>query len=148
MKKFRMKQPKYLIALFSVCVAVELYLLVLSILWLTTTPVENTSRFCTLILFIVLILLSLSICLGSLIYPCYSVKKGKLKLILGIIFITYDLSDVSEIIYFKDKEKLVMYYGEKFIIILLPRQKHDAFVKSLREINPSIIYDNKVSENN
>jgi len=37
--------------------------------------------------------------------------------------------------------------NEKFIVIMLAESKHEAFVKALREINPQIVYDNKINEN-
>ena len=90
----------------------------------------------------------LVLCAGILVYPYYTVKNGRLYSSMGILHTSYDLADVTELMYFKAQGKLVMYFSaEKFVVIMLAESKHDDFVKALREVNPKIIYDNKINEN-
>lgn len=147
-KKFRIKLPVYIIVLLSVAAALEAYLTVRFIITLVTTPTVNVQRIIVFTLLLMLTVILLAICTGAVAYSYYVIKGEKLKTCIGIITTSYDIKGITEIIYFKAQGKLVMYYGkEKFTVILLPETKHEDFVKALREVNPEIIYDNKINEN-
>lgn len=148
MQKFRIKVSFFVNALLFLCAIVAGYIATTTFITLLKTQNDGIVRILISVALLCLAAFLLALFLSSLIYQYYSVKDGKLKLRLGFIAITYSIDDVSEVIYFKDKQKLVMYYGEdKFTIILLSEEKHENFIKALRKINPEIIYDNKINEN-
>lgn len=148
MKKFRMKQPVYIVVILALGVLCGLFAAVVNIVKAARTPAVNISHLLLLILLVALALFLLVLCAGVLVYPYYQVKNGKLYSVMGILHTSYDLSDVTELVYFKAQGKLVMYLSsEKFVVIMLPEQKHEDFVKALREVNPQIVYDNKINEN-
>lgn len=148
MQKFRIKVSFFVNALLFLCAIVAGYIAATTFITLLKTQNDGIVRILISVALLCLAAFLLALFLSSLIYQYYSIKDGKLKLRLGFIAITYSIEDISEVIYFKDKQKLVMYYGEdKFTIILLSEEKHENFIKALRKINPEIIYDNKINEN-
>ena len=148
MNKFRMKQPVYIIGMLALGAAGGVFAAVINLINLIKTPSVNTQRLILLILLVALALFLLVLCAGVLVYPYYTVKNGKLYSSMGLIHTSYSIEEISELTYFKAQGKLVMYMkNEKFIVIMLAESKHEAFVKALREINPQIVYDNKINEN-
>lgn len=148
MKRFRMKQPFYIIIMLALGSACGIFAAVYHIVQLARTPSVNTPRLILLVLMILLALFLLILCAGVLIYPYYTVKNGKLYSSMGVLHTSYSVSEISELTYFKAQGKLVMYLtNDKFLVIMLSESKHEAFVKALREINPLIVYDNKINEN-
>lgn len=148
MKRFRMKQPVYIIVILVLGSLCGVFAAVVNIVKAAQTPSVNISRLLLLILLVALALFLLVLCAGILVYPYYTVKNGRLYSSMGILHTSYDLADVTELMYFKAQGKLVMYFSaEKFVVIMLAESKHDDFVKALREVNPKIIYDNKINEN-
>jgi len=148
MKKFRMKLPIYITVLIALCIPIELYVAVRYIIALAITPSVNVKAITVASLLLLLTAILVVICTGILIFPYYVIKGKKLTSYMGIITITFAIKDIQSLIYFKDQGKLVMYYGkDKHQVLLLSETKFEDFTKSLREINPEIIYDNKINEN-
>ena len=140
MKRFRMKQPFYIILILALGSACGVFAAVY--------PPLNAFRMILFILLIVLALFLLVLCAGVLVYPYYVVKNGKLYSVMGILHTSYPIENISELTYFKAQGKLVMYMtNDKFLVIMLSESKHEDFMKALREINPQIVYDNKINEN-
>ena len=148
MKRFRMKQPFYIILILALGSACGVFAAVYHIVQLVNTPPLNAFRMILFILLIVLALFLLVLCAGVLVYPYYVVKNGKLYSVMGILHTSYPIENISELTYFKAQGKLVMYMtNDKFLVIMLSESKHEDFMKALREINPQIVYDNKINEN-
>ena len=148
MQKFRLKVSPFINVLLALCTVIAIYIIVTTAITLSNVPSVNAIRIATLCVVIILFSFLLVVVFGALVFQYYVVKEDKLKIYLGIIVISYSLESISELIYYKDKKKLVMYYGKnKFSIVLLPEDKHEDFMKALRDKNPKIIYDNKISEN-
>ncbi len=148
MQKFRIKVSFFVNALLALCAIVAGYIAATTFITLLKTQNDGIVRILISVALLCLAAFLLALFLSSLIYQYYRINDGKLKMCLGFIVITYSINDISEVIYYKDKRKLVAYYGEdKFTIILLSEEKHEDFIKELRKINPEIIYDNKINEN-
>lgn len=148
MQKFRLKVSPFINVLLALCTVIAIYIIVTTAITLSNVPSVNAIRIATLCVVIILFSFLLVVVFGALVFQYYVVKEDKLKIYLGIIVISFSLESISELIYYKDKKKLVMYYGKnKFSIVLLPEDKHEDFMKALRDKNPKIIYDNKISEN-
>ena len=145
MKKFRMKLPPYivvLLALGALCGIAAVVFNALKFNGVLTVPVTIL-----LVLLIVLALVLTARCAGVLLYPYYVVGKGKLFSRMGLLRTSYDVNDITELIYYKSHGKLVMYTNtDKFIVLLLAESKHEDFIRALREENPKILYDNKINE--
>ena len=143
-----MKFPVYIIIILSLGVACGIAAATVNVVKAARTPAVNIPHLLLLILLVVLALFLLVLCAGVLVYPYYKVKNGRLYSVMGVLHTSYDLKEVTELVYFKAECKLVMYFTtEKFIVIMLSEQKHEDFVKALREVNPLIDYDNKINEN-
>ena len=93
------------------------------------------------VLCLALVIFSLSI----VFYGKYIVKGNYLVSYFGIIKSKIDIGEITHVIHFKKSDKLVVYYGEKsFVIILVSPVFYEEFTLSLREVNKSIVYDNRI----
>lgn len=147
MKKFRMKISVLVTVMLALGAACGLAGAVFNIIGLVNTPPDNALRYAVLVLLIILAIFLLVLCASILIFPYYVIKGKRLHMFTGLINTSYDTEDITEIVYFKSQDKLVMYLSnDKFIILLLPKIKHEDFLKALRAVNPKIIYDNKINE--
>lgn len=131
--------------LICLCLPLDLYSIIRAIILLAAGRINA-------LLFVPALILLLfigALCVSVLAFSYYAVGKDKLCVRLGLAVISYPISEISAVIYFKAQKKLVFYYGEKnkFRIVLLAESKHEDFVMTLREMNPQIIYENKVDEN-
>ena len=55
------------------------------------------------------------------------------------------MKDVTEITHFKKSDKLVLYYKpDKYVVIVIDPLCYDDFVKTVRQINPMIIFDSQI----
>lgn len=145
MKKFRMKLPVYIVLLLALGAASGAVAVVFNVLKIFSAA--TAQGVVLLALLIALALLLTALCAGVLVYPYYAVKNGRLYSVMGVLRASYDVNEISELVYFKAQGKLVMYtVSDKFTVLLLAESKHEAFIKALRAQNPKILYDNKINE--
>ncbi|MBE5733420.1 MAG: hypothetical protein E7347_00040 [Clostridiales bacterium] len=95
---------------------------------------------------IVLLNLALTILVISLmLYGRYVIKNGKLYSYFGFICSKINVDDIICITHFKKSDKLVAYFKEgTYTVIVISPQEYDDFVKSIREINRSILFNAKI----
>ncbi len=145
MKRFRMKLPVYIVLLLALGAASGAVAVVFNVLKIFSAA--TAQGVVLLALLIALALLLTALCAGVLVYPYYAVKNGRLYSVMGVLRASYDVNEISELVYFKAQGKLVMYtVSDKFTVLLLAESKHEAFIKALRAQNPKILYDNKINE--
>ena len=145
MKRFRMKLPVYIVLLLALGAASGAVAVVFNVLKIFSAA--TVQGVVLLALLIALALLLTALCAGVLVYPYYTVKNGRLYSVMGVLRASYDVNEISELVYFKAQGKLVMYtVSDKFTVLLLAESKHEAFIKALRAQNPKILYDNKINE--
>ncbi len=145
MKRFRMKLPVYIVLLLALGAASGAVAVVFNVLKIFSAA--TAQGVVLLALLIALALLLTALCASVLVYPYYTVKNGRLYSVMGVLRASYDVNEISELVYFKAQGKLVMYtVSDKFTVLLLAESKHEAFIKALRAQNPKILYDNKINE--
>ena len=75
----------------------------------------------------------------------YVVKNDAIISYMGIIKTVFPIKDVTEITHFKKSDKLVLYYKpDKYVVIVIDPLCYDDFVKTVRQINPMIIFDSQI----
>ena len=140
-----MKLPVYIVLLLALGAASGAVAVVFNVLKIFSAA--TAQGVVLLALLIALALLLTALCAGVLVYPYYAVKNGRLYSVMGVLRASYDVNEISELVYFKAQGKLVMYtVSDKFTVLLLAESKHEAFIKALRAQNPKILYDNKINE--
>ena len=145
MKRFRMKLPVYIVLLLALGAASGAVAVVFNVLKIFSAATAQGVVLLALLIAIALLLTAL--CAGVLVYPYYTVKNGRLYSVMGVLRASYDVNEISELVYFKAQGKLVMYtVSDKFTVLLLAESKHEAFIKALRAQNSKILYDNKINE--
>ena len=76
----------------------------------------------------------------------YVIKDAKLIIRYGIIKNQIALAAATELIFYKKTEKLVLHYDEdKYVVIQLKPELHEAFIADCRAENPNLIYDTRTS---
>ena len=145
MKSFKLKYSPLIWLLLSLVIVLSLCGLawnvfsMIEFLGLNITKVISAGILSVLCL--ALVIFSLSI----VFYGKYIVKGNYLVSYFGIIKSKIDIGDITHVIHFKKSDKLVVYYGEKsFVIILVSPVFYEEFTLSLREVNKSIVYDNRI----
>ena len=140
-----MKLPVYIVLLLALGAASGAVAVVFNVLKIFSAA--TAQGVVLLALLIALALLLTALCASVLVYPYYTVKNGRLYSVMGVLRASYDVNEISELVYFKAQGKLVMYtVSDKFTVLLLAESKHEAFIKALRAQNPKILYDNKINE--
>ena len=145
MKSFKIKYSPLIWSLLTLVIVLSLCGLawnvfsMIEFLGLNITKVISASILSVLCL--ALVIFSLSI----VFYGKYIVKGNYLVSYFGIIKSKIDIGDITHVIHFKKSDKLVVYYGEKsFVIILVSPVFYEEFTLALREVNKSIVYDNRI----
>ena len=78
-------------------------------------------------------------------YGRYVIKNGKLYTCFGLVKFKTDVKDIAGITHFKKSNKLIAYFSsQEYSVIVIAPEDYDRFVFSVREINPSIIYDAQI----
>jgi hypothetical protein len=73
------------------------------------------------------------------------IKNGKLYSYFGLIRSKIDLADIICLTHFKKSDKLVAYFKDgTYTVIVIASQEYGEFVRSVREQNPSILYNAKI----
>ena len=78
-------------------------------------------------------------------YGRYVIKNGKLYTCFGFIKFKIDVKDIVGVTHFKKSNKLVAYFSsQEYSVIVISLDDYDKFVLSVREINPSIVFDAQI----
>ncbi len=104
----------------------------------------NGAIFCLVFL---LNLLLLIIDVSMLTCGKYVVRGRTIRCCFGIIISKYSVDDAMQFVLFKKTDKLVLYFKDAtYTVIVISPEEYDAFISAVREINPSILYDNAAEE--
>lgn len=92
----------------------------------------------------ILLVLSLSFIINKK----YTVNNDYVILSSGFVQIKYKINDIISFSHFKSSDKLVAYFAEnKYTVIIISPKYYDEFVKTVKTVNPAIIYsvDDKIN---
>ena len=105
---------------------------------------DNAGRIIAFIILLLVCLVMLAFAVWIYFFSYYLIEEDGFKLVFGPIKMVVDVKTITEICLFKQKDTLVVYFGEEnYQIILIKKEEYDAFFDAVKTINPSIFYSVK-----
>jgi hypothetical protein len=105
---------------------------------------DNAGRIIAFIILLLVCLVMLAFAVWIYFFSYYLIEEDGFKLVFGPIKTVVDVKTITEICLFKQKDTLVVYFGEEnYQIILIKKEEYDAFFDAVKTINPSIFYSVK-----
>lgn len=147
MKKFRFDFSKTAIILIIsalILTGAGIYFNLISVVEYTKISVFKALVYSiTMLISLGLFALILSLALNG----CYVIKNGYLYSCFGFIRTKVKLEDILSITYFKKSKKLVLFFASaEYSAVIISQKYYDDFVKTLKEANPRIIFDQSEEE--
>lgn len=145
MKKFKINYTSLVITLICVCIAIFVAGLVFAIVRLVDVYKLDKINAVIYVIIIALDLVLLTFTISLLFFSKYCLTADKLILSFGFIKVIYEINEIIEINHFKKTDKLVVYFNnQKYTVILISSKNYDEFIKSVRQINRAILFDEKI----
>ena len=145
MKNFKYKHSVLVYVLLAVVFIATAIGCAFSVKSAVTTTLENE-----LFAFIALAAINLFLAVFVLfvaLFSKYKVKNGKLKLIMGVANWTISLEEITSLTHLIDAKKLIANLADgKYVFIVISPEQIDAFVKSIKEARPEIVFDINYSD--
>ena len=147
MKKYRFKFSPLIVSLMILVLLAAIAGLTLNIIRCCSEDFDVTAwNVLSVALMLFVCALLIVIVIGLFFATYYTFKGDKLVTRYGIIKSEIAIKAISEIVYFKKTEKLVIYFDEdKYSVVVVKKDWYDDFVREIRKINPAIRYDSKTS---
>ncbi|MBR2449189.1 MAG: hypothetical protein IKB30_03605 [Clostridia bacterium] len=83
--------------------------------------------------------------ISVMVYGRYVVTEKYLIQYFGLVKNKTELSKIIAITHFKKSDKLVAYFSDqKYTVIVISPALYDAFVLSVRDKNPSVVFDSRI----
>ena len=145
MKSFRFKYSQ----LVWVLLLLVFIILLAGVCWNVYTLIANwgvsttktVTNFITLALTLFLLVFAISI----MAFGKYTIKDGHVVVHFGFFKTKTPVSEIVQFTHFKKSDKLVAYFKDaKYSVIVISKDSYQDFVLAVRELNPSIIYDNRI----
>lgn len=140
MKNFKYKHSPLVYALLAVVFIATTIGCAFSVKSAITTTLDNE-----LFAFIALSAINLFLALFVLfvaLFSKYKLKNGKLKLIMGVSNWTVSLEEITSLTHLIDSKKLIANLSDgKYIFIVIAPEQIDAFIKTVKETRPEIVFD-------
>ena len=141
MKKFKLKTSPLVLTLTIIAVVIFAISTALNIYGGITSPAENKTARIISILLSAVSLTSLVFTVAAVVYSRYVITEKFLYCRFGLIFIKTDVRKIVQLTEFKAQNTLVMYLNnEKYAIVLIKDKYFQDFYKTLKAVNPEIIY--------
>ena len=144
MKKYRYKFSVSIIVILSLIVAVTCVGIGLSVFNATQYVATDNLKFISNVVAAVINLAVMVFGLCFLAFSYYSVGEKYVCTRFGLFYNKIKTEDLSDIVLFKSKEKLVVYLkNDKFFVVVISPVLFDDFVDSLKAVNPSVGFNIK-----
>lgn len=140
MKKFKFKFSPALITMLILLLAVSVLGLTLNLIRFFN-PLTSEYLGVKPIIFAVLSLVLFLMAVLTIFFSGYKIKNNELYFFVGLIKITLDIKKVLLIKELNKKRLFLVYNDGKFTAIIINQKEFSSFIKSLKEINPKIIYE-------
>ncbi len=140
MKKFKFKFSPVLITMLILLLAVSVLGLTLNLIRFFN-PLSSEYLGVKPIIFAVLSLVLFLTAVLTIFFSGYKIKNNELYFFVGLIKITLDIKKVLLIKELNKKRLFLVYNDGKFTAIIINQKEFSSFIKSLKEINPKIIYE-------
>ena len=140
MKKFKFKFSPVLITMLILLLAVSVLGLTLNLIRFFNT-LSSEYLGVKPIIFAVLSLVLFLTAVLTLFFSGYKIKNNELYFFVGLIKITLDIKKVLLIKELNKKRLFLVYNDGKFTAIIINQKEFSSFIKTLKEVNPKIIYE-------
>jgi len=100
-------------------------------------------NYISVILMLLVTVLLTVIIISVLISSNYILTKEKLISKFGIVKSDILLKNITSLVHFKKTDKLVIYFDDKYSVIVVKKEWYDDFIKTILQYNPKIVYDSK-----
>ena len=140
MKKFKFKFSPVLITMLILLLAVSVLGLTLNLIRFFN-PLSSEHLGVKPIIFAVLSLVLFLTAVLTIFFSGYKIKNNELYFFVGLIKITLDIKKVLLIKELNKKRLFLVYNDGKFTAIIINQKEFSSFIKTLKEINPKIIYE-------
>ena len=140
MKKFKFKFSPVLITMLILLLAVSVLGLTLNLIRFFNT-LSSEYLGVKPIVFAVLSLVLFLTAVLTLFFSGYKIKNNELYFFVGLIKITLDIKKVLLIKELNKKRLFLVYNDAKFTAIIINQKEFSSFIKTLKEVNPKIIYE-------
>lgn len=140
MKKFKFKFSPVLITMLILLLAVSVLGLTLNLIRFFN-PLSSEYLGVKPIIFAVLSLVLFLTAVLTIFFSGYKIKNNELYFFVGLIKITLDIKKVLLIKELNKKRLFLVYNDGKFTAIIINQKEFSSFIKTLKEINPKIIYE-------
>ena len=140
MKKFKFKFSPVLITMLILLLAVSVLGLTLNLIRFFN-PLSSEYLGVKPIIFAVLSLVLFLTAVLTIFFSGYKIKNNELYFFIGLIKITLDIKKVLLIKELNKKRLFLVYNDGKFTAIIINQKEFSSFIKTLKEINPKIIYE-------
>ena len=140
MKKFKFKFSPVLITMLILLLAVSVLGLTLNLIRFFNT-LSSEYLGVKPIIFAVLSLVLFLTAVLTLFFSGYKIKNNELYFFVGLIKITLDIKKVLLIKELNKKRLFLVYNDAKFTAIIINQKEFSSFIKTLKEVNPKIIYE-------
>ena len=105
---------------------------------------DNAGRIIAFIILLLVCLVMLAFAVWIYFFSYYLIDENDFKLVFGPIKTTVDVKTVTEVCLHKEKNTLVIYFGEEnYQIILIKKEEYDAFYDAIKAVNPTVFYNVK-----
>lgn len=147
MKKFTFKFTKTLWVLSVVLLLISLFGMVWSIINLVKGWGFGAKSIISNALLIIVDLALFIFCVSLTFFKSYTVTDEYLFTRFGLLKFKIKLSDITEVTVFEKQKKLVVYFSEnKYTVIIIDEDEHDAFANALKEKNSLIYISKKIQD--
>lgn len=145
MKKFRFKYSPVIWLLLSIVIVISLTGMIWNIFNIKEYAWAGAFKI-TIYALIVIITACLAIfALSVMVWGFYIIKNDCLYTQFGFINNKVKISSITQITHFKKSDKLVIYFEDnKYSVIVIAPNEYSEFIKTIRQINPKIIYNAKI----
>lgn len=140
MKKFKFKFSPVLITMLILLLAVSVLGLTLNLIRFFN-PLSSEYLGVKPIIFAVLSLVLFLTAVLTIFFSGYKIKNNELYFFVGLIKITLDIKKVLLIKELNKKRLFLVYNDGKFTAIIINQKEFSSFIKTLKELNPKIIYE-------
>ena len=140
MKKFKFKFSPVLITMLILLLAVSVLGLTLNLIRFFN-PLSSEYLGVKPIIFAVLSLVLFLTAVLTIFFSGYKIKNNELYFFVGLIKIALDIKKVLLIKELNKKRLFLVYNDGKFTAIIINQKEFSSFIKTLKELNPKIIYE-------
>ena len=140
MKKYKFKFSPVLITLVSLLIVISVLGTGIN-LYRFFNPLLKSFRTVRPIIFFALSVVLFVLAVLTILRSRYEFKGGELYFIVGVIKFKLGLNQVVLVKEYQNKNLVLCFSDAKFTVVFIQVSEFDSFIKTLRELNPKVLFE-------